>query len=38
MLGVFSTYKFGPLDSIAEEEFNRQFNTNVLGPLLVIRE
>jgi 3-oxoacyl-[acyl-carrier protein] reductase len=31
-------YKFGPLDAITEEEFHRQFNTNVLGPLLVIRE
>jgi 3-oxoacyl-[acyl-carrier protein] reductase len=31
-------YNFGPVDSITEEEFHRQFNTNVLGPLLVIRE
>ncbi len=31
-------YKFGPVDSIAEEEFHRQFNTNVLGPLMIIRE
>lgn len=31
-------YAFGPLDSITEEEFHRQFSTNVLGPLLVIRE
>lgn len=31
-------YKAGPLDSITTEDFHRQFNTNVLGPLLVIRE
>jgi 3-oxoacyl-[acyl-carrier protein] reductase len=31
-------YKFGPVDSVTEEEFHRQFNTNVLGPLMVIRE
>lgn len=31
-------YKSGPLDSITEEDFHWQFNTNVLGPLLVIRE
>lgn len=33
--GVF---KYEPLDLLTEEEFHRQFNTNVLGPLLVIRE
>ncbi len=31
-------YRFGSIDSITEEEFHRQFNTNVLGPLTVIRE
>lgn len=27
-----------PLEAATEEEFHREFNTNVLGPLLVIRE
>jgi len=27
-----------PLEAVTEEEFHREFNTNVLGPLLVIRE
>lgn len=27
-----------PLDVVTEEEFHREFNTNVLGPLLVIRD
>ena len=31
-------YKFGPLDQFTEEEFHRQFNTNVLDLLLVTRE
>ncbi|MDV6033887.1 MAG: glucose 1-dehydrogenase [Phycisphaera sp. RhM] len=31
-------YKHEPLDALTEEEFHRQFNTNVLGPLFVIRE
>ena len=31
-------YKFGPLEAVTEDEFHRQFDTNVLGPLLVIRE
>src|SRR5438552_1087673 len=31
-------YKFGPLEATTEEEFHREFNTNVLGPLLMIRE
>jgi 3-oxoacyl-[acyl-carrier protein] reductase len=31
-------YKFGPLESVTEEEFHREFNTNVLGPILMIRE
>jgi 3-oxoacyl-[acyl-carrier protein] reductase len=33
-----AVYKFGPLDTTTEEEFHREFNTNVLGPLLMIRE
>ncbi|WP_263368339.1 SDR family NAD(P)-dependent oxidoreductase [Edaphobacter bradus] len=33
--GVF---KFAPLDQLTEEEFHRQFDTNVLGLLLVTRE
>jgi 3-oxoacyl-[acyl-carrier protein] reductase len=31
-------YKFDPIEAITEEEFHRHFNTNVLGPLLMIRE
>ncbi|HEX3353331.1 MAG TPA: glucose 1-dehydrogenase [Terriglobales bacterium] len=31
-------YKFQPLEAITEEEFHRQFNTNVLGLLLATRE
>jgi 3-oxoacyl-[acyl-carrier protein] reductase len=31
-------YKFTPLEQVTEEEFHRQFNTNVLGPLLTTRE
>jgi 3-oxoacyl-[acyl-carrier protein] reductase len=30
-------YAFAPLEGITEEEFHRQFNTNVLGLLLVTR-
>jgi 3-oxoacyl-[acyl-carrier protein] reductase len=33
--GVYATM---PLEAMTEEEFHREFNTNVLGPLLVIRE
>lgn len=33
--GVFN---FFPLENLTEEEFHRQFNTNVLGPTLVARE
>ncbi len=33
--GVFS---FGPIENLQEDEFHRQFNTNVLGPLLTVRE
>jgi len=33
--GVF---KFEPLESVTEDEFHREFNTNVLGLLLVTRE
>ena len=31
-------YSFGPLESVAEEEFDRQFHTNVLGLLLASQE
>jgi 3-oxoacyl-[acyl-carrier protein] reductase len=31
-------YQFGALDSITEDEFHRQFNTNVLGLLLTTKE
>jgi 3-oxoacyl-[acyl-carrier protein] reductase len=33
--GVF---KFGPLETVTEEEFHRQFNTNVLGTLLATQQ
>jgi 3-oxoacyl-[acyl-carrier protein] reductase len=33
--GVFS---FFPVENLQEDEFHRQFNTNVLGPLLTVRE
>jgi 3-oxoacyl-[acyl-carrier protein] reductase len=31
-------YRFGPVESVTEEEFHRQFNLNVLGLLLATRE
>lgn len=31
-------YKFDPIEKITEDEFHRQFNTNVLGALLATRE
>jgi 3-oxoacyl-[acyl-carrier protein] reductase len=31
-------YSFGPLESVTEDEFHRQFNTNVLGTLLMTQE
>jgi 3-oxoacyl-[acyl-carrier protein] reductase len=31
-------YKFEPLEAVTEDEFHREFNTNVLGPILAIRE
>jgi 3-oxoacyl-[acyl-carrier protein] reductase len=31
-------YTFQPLEAITEDEFHRQFNTNVLGPFLTMRE
>jgi 3-oxoacyl-[acyl-carrier protein] reductase len=31
-------YQFAPLDQITEEQFHRQFNTNVLGLLLATQE
>jgi 3-oxoacyl-[acyl-carrier protein] reductase len=31
-------YQFGPLEAVTEEEFHRQFNTNVLGLLLTTQE
>jgi 3-oxoacyl-[acyl-carrier protein] reductase len=33
--GVF---QFEPLETVTEEEFHREFNTNVLGPILLIQE
>lgn len=31
-------YHFEPLESVQENEFHRQFNTNVLGPILATQE
>ncbi|HTS21125.1 MAG TPA: glucose 1-dehydrogenase [Casimicrobiaceae bacterium] len=31
-------YVFQPLESVTEDEFHREFNTNVLGPILTIQE
>jgi 3-oxoacyl-[acyl-carrier protein] reductase len=31
-------YAFEPIESVTEDEFHRQFNTNVLAPILTIRE
>jgi len=31
-------YQFAPLDEITEEQFHRQFNTNVLGLILATQE
>jgi 3-oxoacyl-[acyl-carrier protein] reductase len=31
-------YSFGPLESVTEDEFHRQFNTNVLGAMLACQE
>jgi 3-oxoacyl-[acyl-carrier protein] reductase len=31
-------YQFAPLDAVTEDEFHRQFNTNVLGLLLATQE
>src|SRR6187399_2363522 len=31
-------YQFGALEDVTESEFHRQFDTNVLGPILATRE
>jgi 3-oxoacyl-[acyl-carrier protein] reductase len=31
-------YKFGPLESVTDEDFHRHFDTNVLGPILAAQE
>jgi len=31
-------YQFDPIENITEDEFHRQFNTNVLGPILTTQE
>ena len=31
-------YAFQPLENVTEDEFHREFNTNVLGPILTIQE
>src|SRR5690242_17548630 len=30
-------YAFEPLENVTEDEFHREFNTNVLGPILTIQ-
>jgi NAD(P)-dependent dehydrogenase (short-subunit alcohol dehydrogenase family) len=34
----FGVYSFGPLESVAEAEFQRRYNANVLGTLLAAQE
>lgn len=31
-------FEFDPLEAVTEDEFHREFNTNVLGPILAIKE
>ncbi len=31
-------YRFGNIEDVTEDEFHRQFNINVLGPILAARE
>jgi 3-oxoacyl-[acyl-carrier protein] reductase len=31
-------YEFAPLEAVTEDEFHREFNTNVLGPILTSQE
>lgn len=31
-------YAFGPIEEVTEAEYRRQFDTNVLGPILITRE
>lgn len=31
-------FKFEPIEAVTEDEFHREFNTNVLGPILTIQE
>jgi 3-oxoacyl-[acyl-carrier protein] reductase len=31
-------YDFRPIENVTEDEFHREFNTNVLGPILTIQE
>ena len=31
-------YEFDPLENVTEHEFHREFNTNVLGPILTTQE
>jgi 3-oxoacyl-[acyl-carrier protein] reductase len=31
-------FQFDPLEAVTEQEFHRQYNTNVLGPILTARE
>jgi 3-oxoacyl-[acyl-carrier protein] reductase len=31
-------YRFGPIEDVTEAEFHRHYDTNVLGPILAVRE
>jgi 3-oxoacyl-[acyl-carrier protein] reductase len=31
-------YEFSPIEGVTEDEFHREFNTNVLGPILTIQQ
>jgi 3-oxoacyl-[acyl-carrier protein] reductase len=38
LVNNIGVYSFGPLESVTEAEFHRQYNTNVLGTLLATQE
>src|ERR1700740_2108784 len=38
LVNTAGVYEFAPLEAITEEQFHRQFNTNVLGLILATRE
>jgi 3-oxoacyl-[acyl-carrier protein] reductase len=38
LLNNARVFEFGPLEAVTENEFHREFDTNVLGPFLAIQE